>query len=195
MCREELCVRDEPSSDTDLRLALVEPARQHTAHSPHTASVRRVARRRAACEKTHCSRLKSRACRLRPPSSHTHTHTHTTHMIGYASRPHQPLHEESASAKLFPAPWTRLFMCVHTPSRLGAEWRGAHVGSRAAQVERTGSGPSKRAGRCCCRFVFAQVYFIHQNKQKKAGAPYLRYKKLYCPWSMVHGAWTNAHTR
>jgi len=142
--RSSDCVRDEPSSDTDLRLALVEPARQHTAHSPHTASVRRVARRRAACEKTHCSRLKSRACRLRPPSSHTHTHTHTTHMIGYASRPHQPLHEESASAKLFPAPWTRLFMCVHTPSRVGAEWRGAHVGMqphahriRSLQARRT----------------------------------------------------------
>jgi hypothetical protein len=34
VCREELCVRDEPSSDTDLRLALVEPARQHTRHTP-----------------------------------------------------------------------------------------------------------------------------------------------------------------
>mgnify|MGYP000391222415 CR=1 FL=1 len=47
---------------------------------------------------------------------------------------HQPLRELERVGKAVPG-------LAH---RVGAEWRGAHVGGRAAQVERT--------GRCCRRF-------------------------------------------
>jgi hypothetical protein len=113
-------------------------------------------------------------------------------MIGYASRPHQPLHEESASAKLFPAPWTRLFMCVHTPSRVGAEWRGAHVGMQP-HAHRIRSRRARWTVLLLFLFLHKYTLFTRINKKKPGHPTYdIKSYTAHGPWCMEHGL-THTH--